>query len=101
ANEHAPEEVIGDFLLFAGNSIMVGYNVNFDYQFIQITAQKIGKKFDNEFRDCMVDAKAKLFLPNYKLGTVVDHLGVNLNNAHRALHDATATAEAFLKLSLL
>lgn len=49
----------------------------------------------------MGDAKAKLFLPNYKLGTVVDHLGVNLNNAHRALHDATATAEAFLKLSLL
>lgn len=101
ANEHAPEEVIGDFLLFSGNSIMVGYNVNFDYQFIQITAQKIDKKFDNEFRDCMGDAKAKLFLPNYKLGTVVDHLGVNLNNAHRALHDATATAEAFLKLSLL
>lgn len=100
-NEHFPEEIIEDFLLFSENSIMVGYNVNFDYQFIQITAQKVNKKFDNEFRDCMGDAKAKLFLPNYKLGTVVDHLGVNLNNAHRALHDATATAEAFLKLSLL
>ena len=100
-NEHAPEDIIEDFLLFAKNSIMVGYNVNFDYQFIQIAAKKVDKAFNNEFRDCMGDAKAKLFLPNYRLGTVVDHLGVTLNNAHRALYDATATAEAFLRLSLL
>ncbi|MBE7074456.1 MAG: hypothetical protein E7376_00525 [Clostridiales bacterium] len=101
ANEHAPEEIIEDFLLFAGNSIMVGYNVDFDYQFIQYAAKKIERNFNNEFRDCMGDAKSKLFLPNYKLGTVVNHLGINLNNAHRALFDATATAEAFLHLSLL
>lgn len=100
-NEHAPEEIIEDFLLFAGDSIMVGYNVNFDYQFIQFTAKKVDKSFNNEFRDCMGDAKAKLFLPNYRLGTVVNHLGVTLDNAHRALYDATATAEAFLRLSLI
>lgn len=100
-NEHSPEEIIEDFLLFCGDSIMVGYNVNFDYQFIQLTAQRINRMFDNEFRDCMGDAKAKLFLPNYRLGTVVDHLGITLTNAHRALYDATATAEAFLKLSLI
>lgn len=100
-NEHAPEEIIEDFLRFAGDSIMVGYNVNFDYQFIQFTAKKVDKMFNNEFRDCMGDAKAKLFLPNYRLGTVVHHLGVTLDNAHRALYDATATAEAFLRLSLM
>lgn len=100
-NEHAPEEIIEDFLLFCGDSIMVGYNVNFDYQFIQFTAKKVDKTFNNEFRDCMGDAKSKLFLPNYKLGTVVAHLGITLNNAHRALFDATATAEAFLRLSLM
>ena len=100
-NEHSPEEIIEDFLLFCGNSVMVGYNVNFDYQFIQLTAQRINRMFDNEFRDCMGDAKAKLFLPKYKLSHVVEHLGITLSNAHRALFDATATAEAFLKLSLL
>lgn len=101
ANEHSPEEIIEDFLLFAGDSVMVGYNVNFDYQFIQLTAKKVDKLFTNEFRDCMGDAKEKLFLPNYRLGTVVAHLGVTLDNAHRALYDATATAEAFLRLSLM
>ncbi len=100
-NEHSPEDIIEDFLRFAKDSIMVGYNVNFDYQFIQFAAKKKDKTFNNEFRDCMGDAKAKLFLPNYRLGTVVDHLGVTLNNAHRALYDATATAEAFLRLSLM
>lgn len=100
-NERAPEEIIEDFLLFAGDSIMVGYNVSFDYQFIQFAAKKVNRTFNNEFRDCMGDAKEKLFLPNYRLGTVVEHLGVTLNNAHRALYDATATAEAFLSLSLM
>ena len=88
-------------MLFAGDSIMVGYNVDFDYQFIQFAAKKVNKIFENEFRDCMGDAKSKLFLPNYRLGTVVEHLGINLDNAHRALYDATATAEAFLKLSTI
>lgn len=100
-NERAPEDIIEDFLFFAKDSIMVGYNVNFDYQFIQFAAMKKNRTFNNEFRDCMGDAKNKLFLPNYKLGTVVEHLGITLNNAHRALYDATATAEAFLKLSLM
>ncbi len=100
-NERPPEEIIEDFLFFAKDSIMVGYNVDFDYQFIQFAAKKKDKFFNNEFRDCMGDAKNKLFLSNYKLKTVVEHLGVTLNNAHRALYDATATAEVFLKLSLM
>lgn len=100
-NEHSPEEIIEDFLLFCGDSIMIGYNVNFDFKFIQFTAQRINRSFENEFRDCMADAKDKLFLPNYKLGTVVAKLGISLTKAHRALYDATATAEAFLKLSAM
>jgi DNA polymerase III epsilon subunit-like protein len=48
----------------------------------------------------MVLAKTKLRgLKNYKLKTVVTHLNIPLDNAHRAVHDATATAEAFIKLA--
>lgn len=100
-NEHHPEEIISDFVTFCKGCKMVGYNVNFDYQFIQFCAQKVGLAFDNEFRDCMADAKNKLVSKNYRLGTIVDVLGLELSNAHRALFDATATAEVFLKLSLL
>ena len=44
-------------------------------------------------------AKKKLpGLKNYKLGTVVDKLGIVLDNAHRAINDTTATAKVFIKL---
>ena len=47
----------------------------------------------------MVLARTKLRgLKNYKLKTVVEKLNVPLENAHRAVNDAIATAEAFIKL---
>ena len=61
----------------------------------------MGLYFNNPKVDTLNIAKAKLFLKNYKLGTIVDHLHLKLTNAHRALYDATATAEVFLELSLL
>jgi len=49
--------------------------------------------------DTLEIAKKKIGgLKNYKLGTIVDHLGIVLENAHRAVNDATATAKVFIKL---
>jgi len=101
ANKPLSTEVILDFLTFTKDCILVGYNVDFDYNFIQNVAKRVEKVFENEKHDCLVDAKNKLFLNNYKLGTVVASLGITLENAHRALFDATATAEEFLKLSTM
>ena len=44
-------------------------------------------------------AKNKLYLPRYKLINVVEAWGLELVNAHRAIADAIATAEVFLKLN--
>ena len=35
---------------------------------------------------------------NHKLGTVAEKMGVVLDNAHRAVYDAIATAELLIKL---
>ena len=35
---------------------------------------------------------------DYKLTTVAKHMGVSLENAHRAVHDTIATAEVMVKL---
>ena len=32
-------------------------------------------------------------LPDYKLGTIVERLGVDINNAHRAMNDVVSTTE--------
>ncbi|MBO7527608.1 MAG: 3'-5' exonuclease, partial [Clostridia bacterium] len=95
-------DILNDFITFAKDSILVGYNVDFDYQFILNVAKRKEMVINYETHDCLADAKSKIpYLPNYKLITIVNHLGITLDNAHRALYDATATAEAFLALSLI
>ena len=91
--------VLQDFYKFTRNSVIVAYNIAFDYKFLYLAGNAQGYNFDNKQIDAMVLAKQKLKgLKNYKLKTVVTHLGVSLENAHRAVHDAIATAEAFVKL---
>ncbi len=93
------EKVILDFYKFCENCILVGYNISFDYAFISNLIKKVGLSFDNELIDALVLAKEKLYLPRYKLINVVEALKLKLNNAHRALADAVATAQVFLKLN--
>ena len=93
------EFIIPDFYKFCEGCVLVGYNVNFDYQFIQKLAGKVGLDFKNEISDAMEIAKNKLKLGNYKLITVVKSLNLELENAHRAYNDALATAKVYLKLN--
>ncbi|MBR4406911.1 MAG: 3'-5' exoribonuclease [Clostridia bacterium] len=99
--DNAPpiESVIKDFYLFSKNTVLSGYNVGFDMKFIQKAGQNVSLKFDNEVLDVLPIAKEKLNCKNYKLGTVVKHLKLTLDNAHRAFFDALATAEVLLELT--
>lgn len=38
-------------------------------------------------------------MKNYKLGTLTKHFGVENKGAHRAVYDAWATMEVFMKLA--
>lgn len=92
------EIAIRDFFRFAKGAKMVGYNVAFDQKFIQKAAKENGIFFENEFVDVMPLAKEKLRLTRYRLSDVVKRLEISLSDAHRALADSMATAEAFLEL---
>lgn len=92
-------DVLQDFYKFTRNSVLVAYNIAFDYKFLYLAGKAQGYNFDNKQLDAMVLAQQKLKgLKNYKLKTVAAALDVSLENAHRAVHDAIATAEAFIKL---
>ena len=99
--ENAPisEQAIKDFYLFAKGTVLSGYNVGFDMKFIQNAGRDVGLKFENEVQDVMVLARQKVRSSNFKLGTVVKALGIELVDAHRAFNDAYATAKVLLKLS--
>lgn len=93
------DEVMPDFYKFCDDTIMVSYVIDFDFKFIDYNAKQCGYEFTNETFDAFVLAKQKLKgLKNYKLKTVTATLGVSLENAHRAVFDTIATAEAMIKL---
>lgn len=99
ANCYTMKDVLQDFYKFTRNSVLVAYNIGFDYKFLYLAGKAQGYNFDNKQIDALMLAKQKLKgLKNYKLKTVVTSLNVSLENAHRAVHDAIATAEAFIKL---
>lgn len=99
--ENAPtiEQVLPDFYKFAYGSVLSAYNIDFDYQFLDFNGQKVRLLFNHEQIDTLRLVRDKVpSLSNYKLGTVVKALNITLNNAHRALADAYATAKVFVKL---
>ena len=91
--------VIPDFYKFCYGATLVAHKAQFDMSFIYFIANKLSYNFDNEVLDTLAMARTKLpGLKNYKLGTIVERLNILLDNAHRAIHDATATAKVFIKL---
>ena len=92
------EEVLPQFLAFCEGAVLVAHNADFDIGFIRVASQRQGLSFDYTYLDTV--ALARVLLPNlakYKLDHVAKALGVSLENHHRAVDDAGATAEIFEK----
>lgn len=93
------ELVLADFYKFTRGCVLSAYNIDFDAKFLDKYGRSILYNFDNEQIDTLVLARQKLKgMPNYKLKSVVNRLGVELVSAHRALDDAVACAKVFQKL---
>ena len=88
------EEVADTILKRTNENIFVAHNVNFDYGFVKQEFNELGIKFDRK-KLCTVRL-AKKIIPGYRsysLGTLTSELGISINNRHRALGDAEATAK--------
>lgn len=100
ANAYSIEQVLQDFYKFTKGAVLSAYNIAFDYNFLYVNGKKQGYEFKNRQIDTMYLARTKLHnVKNFKLKSVATALGVSLENAHRAVHDAIATAEVFILLS--
>ncbi|OPX86260.1 MAG: hypothetical protein A4E53_03170 [Pelotomaculum sp. PtaB.Bin104] len=94
----APElaAVLPEALDFIGDTPIAGHNIDFDLAFL---AAARGKPFSNPTYDTL--ELARLVAPgssNYRLGTLCRELNIELNAGHRALDDATATAQLLAAL---
>jgi DNA polymerase-3 subunit epsilon len=81
-----------------GDAILVGHNVRFDAGFIDHELRSNGYAgLPNPTIDTLVLARRTIAeVANYRLGTLSRELGIDVERHHRALADATATAELLI-----
>ena len=96
----AIEEVLPRFLEFCEGTVLVAHNASFDISFIRENAERQSLPFDYTYVDTV--GIARVLLPHqakHTLDAVCKSLGISLENHHRAVDDAEATSEIFIKLS--
>lgn len=93
-------EAIMDFYRFAGNDMLMGYNVNFDINFLYDNLLRChGIILDNDFVDVLRFARKALpLLPDRRQTTVADYYGISVTGAHRAEKDCEICNGCYLRL---
>lgn len=94
-------EVMGDFLGFIGDSVLVAHNAQFDMRFLNYEISLVHEDYRIANPHlCTVQLSRKLVpnIENHRLNTVAAHFEISLKNHHRASDDARATAEIFVNL---
>ena len=78
------------------DKIFVAHNVNFDYSFIKYHLAEAGHQLNCK-RLCTVRLGRQIIkgAPGYSLGKICRHLGIEIDQRHRAGGDAVATAKLF------
>lgn len=94
------EDILPQFAEFCGDDILVAHNAPFDAQFLTSDI----KKFETPApRGVILDSlpiarKVLPGLPNYKLGTLIQHMKIPSGDFHRAEADATYLGHLFTML---
>lgn len=98
SNAPTIDKVIKEFYDFCEGAVLVAHNIDFDMSFIRRNGVKFNLDFSNPLLDTIDLCKVVLpELKRYRLNLVAKHLGISLDNHHRAVDDARATAEILIK----
>jgi DNA polymerase III epsilon subunit family exonuclease len=90
--------VLGDFLAFAGDSLLVAHNARFDQRFVE---RLLGDQRFSEPPLCTAALARRLLegrLRRVGLASLAHFFGVPTTPCHRALPDAEATAQVLVQL---
>ncbi len=93
------EEALPKLLAFIGDAPIAAHNAHFDASLLKAELKRQGLSFRGPVMDTLAYAR-KLYpeLKSFRLQALCRHLGVSLKNAHRAVHDATATAQCLRRM---
>ncbi|UFH64086.1 3'-5' exonuclease [Clostridium cadaveris] len=96
-----PQEGLRKFLEFIDGTVIVGHNVQYDLSILKSQLYRLGMS-DYRIKDFYdtLDMSRKLFpeLPNHKLSTLSDYIGVSQLPDHNAMNDILATKDVLLHM---
>lgn len=94
------KSVVNEFLLFAADCTLVGYNIaNFDLGILNNRMyMEVGRTLSAKYIDIYQMAQGISGLKDYKLTTLATHFGIPTEGAHNALVDCKMTEKSFEKL---
>ena len=90
------KESLEKFRLFLSDAVFVAHNVNFDYNFISYSMKKAGFGPLLNRKMCSIDvAKKTIESEKYGLAFLIEKLGIEVEQHHRAYSDAYAANIVF------
>lgn len=91
---------VKDFAEFLGDSVIVGYNVSFDVNFLYDSFMKyLKRQLTNNFIDVLrISRRLCADLPSRDIDSVLEHFGLKVGNRHRAIGDCIATQLIYERL---
>ncbi|MBP3657602.1 MAG: PolC-type DNA polymerase III [Clostridia bacterium] len=94
ADAGTAETEIPALLAFIGGAAFAAHNAKFDYSFLTEECKRLGIEISMPVIDTL-EFSRRMYpsLKSHRLGAVCKSLGISLKNAHRAVHDARATAQ--------
>lgn len=101
ADAPLPGDILPELFEFIGNDMILGHHTSFDVNFLYDGAVKAGlEPIGNDFTDTMRISrkKNKDCIPNHKLGTLANYLGIDVTTAHRAAADVVTTIRCYEKM---
>ncbi|MGN0419922.1 MAG: type I-E CRISPR-associated endoribonuclease Cas2e [Acetatifactor sp.] len=86
---------------FAGNSLVVGYNMEFDLEFVNKLCERQNEEnFVYRSKDILRLVRRKMVMSDYRLETVAKKCEVDVSGRHRALEDCRILFQIISKLNL-
>ncbi len=99
AGQPAIKEVLPQFHEFAGDAVLVAHNAAFDIKFLKVNEKEAGVSFENPVLDTLllsllIEGDAE----DHSLEGICERLHITIEDRHRALGDALATAHVLVVL---